>query len=272
MIGGCTTIDPNAVKNLLPGHPNGLTNTSGRTLASPQTLTAGEVTWASFIWGQSNSDHPAVGSFYTPTNTAKLQNLSMDDGALYQAKDPMLNACNNGGSWSIQYGDAAITDAKCARHILASCGVGSSYAAEWQAGGVLNHRITALANRFKAKGLMSCDRKFAIRVQGESDTFAGTSGAAYSASLASEIATVQAVLPGVPIFIVLATLFNGSTSSTIRAAQSAAIDNVSVFSGGDFDTITGAINRTAGTDLTGPGVAAAAALVKATIYSYVASH
>lgn len=269
--GGASGVDLNVLNNLLPTHPNGITSTVGRTLASPQTLVVGEATITLLVYGQSNSIGAAIGSLYTPTNTTKLQNLNPDDGAIYQAIEPLLGGGVAGGAWTTQLADTMITDGKCARCIIETMGIGATFSADWAAGGSLNHRITAAVSRYRAKGLQASTRTLILRHQGESDTNAGTLQAAYAATLASEIATWQALLPGVPIFIGKVSYYNGTTSAGIIAAQNAAIDNVNTFSLGDFDGIVSG-SRIGNVDYNGTGMTTAAGIAKTAIYSYLSGH
>lgn len=246
-----------------------ISNVAGRTQVSPVLIA--ERTVVLLCYGQSNSIGAAVGSFYTPTNAAKVQNLNPFDGGIYLASEPLLGGGVSGGAWSTQLADALITDGKADRVIIQTIGIGGTLSAQWAVGGNLNHRIGVAVARYKSLGLTAATRTLILRHQGESDTAASTSGATYAASLASELATWTALLPGIPHFVGQVSYYAGTTSSAIIAAQAAVVDNVNFFSLGAFDVI-GSANRISNIDYNGAGMTQATGIAKATVEAYINTH
>lgn len=250
------------------GHWDGST----RTQVSPVLIA--ERTIFAFVWGQSNSLDPTLSGTYTITNTTKLQNLNLFDGGVYRAVEPLLGGADSatgGLSFITQCFDAVISDNKADRVIIETVGVGASTSADWATGGYLNHRLSAGIARYRALGI-SPTRIFAINHQGESDNQAGTAQATYAASKANEIAFVQGLLSPNATFIAQATWFNGATSSGIRAAQSGLVNNTTIFSLGDFDTINATGRNADNTDYNATGTTSAAGIAKTQIEAYINAH
>jgi uncharacterized membrane protein len=235
-------------------------------------LGVGQRTIVLLVWGQSNSECAATGSLFTPAHPTVVQNLSVDNGAVYQAVEPLLGCGVGGGAWSTQLADALITDNYADRVIIETIGVGGTKSADWAAGGYLNHRIGVAARRYLAMGI-SPTRLFGLTHQGEDDCAAGTSQSAYATTKASEIATWRAIISGLIVFIAQASYQLGTTCSAITAAQAGLVDNVTTFSLGNFDVIP-AGNRigSPGTDYNGAGMTQAAGIAKAQIEAYLNTH
>lgn len=192
-----------------------------------------------------DSNMASVGpAAYTVTNSTVVDNLNMYDGAIYAAAEPLLGSTYftafGPGGISARVADAFISTFD--RVICCPCAVGGSTAAMWAAGGVLYNRIPVIMRRLSARGITPATTNctFALIYQiGANDTGAGTSQAAFQASVGQTIAKARDAGFSGRIFIPQYSRLSGSTSSAVRAAQLALIDNPNnIFDGGDIDAIT----------------------------------
>lgn len=231
--------------------------TGARTTSTPR-LAGGEKTGVFIVAGQSNAQNIAAGA-YAPANGAKIDNLNLYDGGTYRALEPLLGADTSTaagfgpGNMFLRVADKLISAGIFARVILATVAKGGTTIAEWDA--TLHRRILVAHRRLAAVGLAPTA---VLWQQGESDTNAGTTQSAYTASAQSMINKVRAEMgTTVPWFLAYSTYYNGVTSPGIREAVAALIAaNPNVYAGADTDTLTGtAVNRNAadGVHLTAAG-------------------
>lgn len=209
---------------------------SGLTQVSP-VFVGGESTCVIIGFGDSTISN-TVNATYSPTNGSKVQSLSIGNGGVYLASDPQLGAplTASSGSLLFRLGDKLISNGTYARVIFCLIGLNSAKIADWATGGVLNYRIPIAAKRLAAVGLTP---NFVLCQIGANDTVAGTSQAAYAASLQSAIDSFRAAGVSGPFLTALSTYTSGSTSSAIRAAQAGVTNTgASVYDGPDLDTIT----------------------------------
>lgn len=225
-----------------------------------------------FVLGQSNNESEAP-TAYTPTNGSKIDNFNILNGQLYVAKDPQLGTSWNPtgpGTMAFRIADTLITNNKFDRVILVPMAIGGTAAFSWGLGGgapaasggaALYTRPCAAMSRLTAKGIVQgTNVTFAADWgQGETDSGSGTSQVNYQTNLSQMISKLQSCGFLGRFFIKLETWINGATSATIRAAQTAVVDNVTIFQGGDMDTLNNS-NRVDTTHFNDTGVAAAAAL------------
>lgn len=219
---------------------------SYRTPVQPQAIVPGENTAVWLAIGQSTGACNNDDTQYSVTNP-KSQNFNCYDGAIYSADTPMLGCQGFGGNWNSRACDDlnASSGNQFQRVICAPVGVGGTTIAQWQpTGGVLWQRIVSAKARLDSRGLTPT---FITWMQGETDNVLGTSQAAYTASFADLVSGIRALGYNMPIFISRTTLQGGVTSSAVRAAQAAAVNNgAGIYAGPDTDTITGATYRQAG--------------------------
>jgi hypothetical protein len=191
-----------------------------------------------------DSNMASVGpSAYTVTNSTVVDNLNIYDGAIYAAADPLLGAMYftgfGPGGITARVADAFIPTFD--RVICCPCSVGGSTAAMWAAGGILYNRLPVVMKRLAARGITPATTNctFGLIYQiGANDTGAGTSQASFQASVVQTIAKAKDAGFSGRIWIPQYSRLAGSTSSAVRAAQSALIDGVNYFDGGDIDAIT----------------------------------
>lgn len=233
------------------------TSTAGKTVSDPR-LVSGDRTAVFVIAGQSNATNVAPDQ-YTPTNLAKIDNLSIYDGGTYQGKDPLIGCRNSGGNLFTRMADKLITDDIYDRVVLIPIAISATKVSEWAADPSLYDRLSVAASRANAVGLTVTAY---LWQQGESETTLGTSQAAYAADLATAIGRPRANGWDAPWILAKSTYINGATSSAVRAALAAAVNGTDIFAGPDTDTLAGtAVNRQVDdTHFTTAGAIAAAAL------------
>ncbi len=264
MFGGASAVDPYILVDLTPlGWVPSNNSIQGRTRVSP--YLAAERTCVLLFNGQSNNANAALDGFYTPVSP-KAQEFNICDGAIYQcAERPTLGAGGFGGASSPKLADLLIAHGYFDRVIIANSSIGSTRVDQHAPGGVLNHRIAVMAKRLAAVHLTPT---FVIWDQGESDVGI-TSQADYTSRLNSVIATYRGLGITCPFFVNYASRW-GAPDATIRAAQAAAVDNVSVFHGADVDTI-GDADRTV-PDLNISGMLLKAALEATVLENWIDTH
>lgn len=248
----------------------GYKNATGLTLRS-QVINPALKTLVLIVAGQSQwtTVNP---TFFTATNTAVIDNFSIYDGAMYAVARQLLGCSDsstiaNGGLGhpAVRVADLLVTNLKFDRVILVPIAVGGTSASQWgDSTGILFNRLNVAMLRLASRGITPATTgvTFAtIYGQGEADQIAGTSQAAYAASLSGFLTqTVAAGMTG-RIFVLKETWNAGSVSAGVQAAQVAAINGTNVFDGGNMDSLN-ATNRIAdNTHLNDTGAAATATLV-----------
>jgi len=267
--GGVSPPDPFIVFDTLLGAAYGYKTTSGLTARSPAInpalktlilITAGQSIWA--------STNPTL---YVPTNSSVVDQFSIYDGGTYNINAPLLGTtwvqgAGVFGNLSARVADTLVTNAKFDRVIIVPIAIGSTTVADW-ATGVHFNRISVAMLRLASRGItpgMTGVTFAMIWGDGEQDNLNGTSQASWTASFATLKANILATGFNGRIFVPQETYINSATSAAVRAAQAAVVDGSTVFSGGDFDTLTGSTNRqVSGTDahMTDAGAASASALM-----------
>lgn len=257
---------PNALTIVNPGTvitgADPVVDTSDRTevACAPMTGRTGVIV----VIGQSLSVNEAP-TPYTPVNSGVHQ-LNIYDGKCYIAKDPLLNVNVSGGSitdkrgtWMSRMADSLVGAGKFDRVVLVPMAVGNTRADQWAsdtAAPFLKKNINVVALRLQNAGL-ACSA--IMWGQGESDTSAGTSQAAYSAALGTVIAEFNRAMPGCPILVSQQSYYYGATSSAVLAAQASMVNGTTVFAGPNFDSIP-STQRYDNTHLDDTGVATGASL------------
>lgn len=243
-------------------------NLAGRTQVSA-TLVNGEKTAVIITIGQSTSNN-AINTYaqsqidntvldpaaaYTPTNSTKVQNLSIGNkGAVFLAKDPLLGGDLNLSNYGPRVADKLINAGTYARVIQVPIAIGGSFCADWQPGGgvaggatqigSLAYRIGLTARVLAYVGLLNnpnLTAGFVLWQQGEFDSdVPATSQATYTACLNAVIAEFRRVGITWPFLVALCTRPSDATADRngIRAAQAAVVNNsAGVYAGPDTDTI-----------------------------------
>ncbi len=194
------------------------------------------------VIGQSLSVNE-VPTVYVPTNTA-IDQVNIQNGKLYKAKDPLLGINVSGGTvsdargtWMLRMADKLIADGYYDRVILVPMAIGNTRVGQWadnSSAPYLFNRINTVALRVRDLGLPCTAIMWG---QGESDTSAGTTQAAYASSLQVIINEFKRGFPGTPILVAKESYYYGATSSAVLAAQASVVDNVTVFAGENVDSI-----------------------------------
>lgn len=236
-------------------------NYTGRTQVHPDTAKTGN--YQAFIcWGQSQGTNLGA-TPHTVTNPTLHFNISLQNGGIYQAADPLLSIPNAGGSIWAQLGDALIDNADYDRVIWLPTNIGSTRIADWRNNGIVNYRIRAACSRILALGIPS-NRIQILSMIGESDNIDNTSQATMEAGY-QEIRSLFDTfgLSSSPMWVPQETWVEGATDTNVRAAQAAVVNGTTIKAGPDFDTLDGSYRGTsgaAGTDFDDDGVAEAAVM------------
>jgi len=265
-LGGASAPDPYILADL-PGYPAGWQAYGGRSQVSA--LPIGANTAVIMLFGDSTPSN-VVNSIYTPTQSLN-QTFNVYNGGVYTTVEPLLGCNTNtptSGSFFSRVADTLISGGTFTRVILVPFGVGGSLFADYAVGGSINGRIAAAYRRIQAAGLTAGHVYWYFQC-GANDKNAGVSQASATASLNSIISTIRSV-SSANIFIPTHSMFALGTSAAIQAAQAAVIDNVTIFTGGNIDTLTGAGNYwDSGTHFNATGAAAGAAIAAPAIAAHV---
>jgi hypothetical protein len=224
---------------------NGINKNPCSKVAISPAIAAGETTAVILTVGQStvcNNDDTGYSAV-----SSKAQNFNVYDGGVYPIVDPLLGCQGFGGNWAGRLADKLITAGIFQRVIIAPVGIGGTFVAEWASGGRFNQRILTAVARLNAIGLAPT---MCLWMQGENDASASTTQSAYQTSLSSVISSARANgLPSSTPWFVSQTTYPSTTSSTaVRAAQAAIVDNsIKIYAGPDTDTLTGANRQNGGT-------------------------
>lgn len=180
---------------------------------------------------------------FVPTNTTKIINFNLLDGAAYQAVDPLLGVTNNSltvpaGCPAGRIADTLITNNVCDVVWLLMVAEGATAIADWNTGGLVADRIPAMVARLAARGIPASRIDGVIWGQGETDTTNGTSQAAYAASLSSVITNSRTAGITAPWFIAKQTYNVGTISAAVQAAQVGIVNHgLGIWAGPDADSL-----------------------------------
>lgn len=255
--------DPFLLTETVPG-VRGDHDTNGRVMRSPA-INPAQQTLVLITAGQSLRAN-ASGTQYTPTNAASIDNFNVYNGALYDCAGPMLG-CTPGstgpGNVAPRVADLLISNGKFDRVIIVPTAMGGSFIAEWQAGGVYHDRVPVAMRRLASRGITPVTPGVTFALEwghGESDGNYGTSQAEYQAGWQSFKSGVLAAGFEGRIFVARESYYTGSTFPAITAAQAAVVDGVTVFAGGNIDSINSG-GRSDDLHLNNTGAATAATLI-----------
>jgi hypothetical protein len=218
---------------------------SGRTQINPS-LVGGEHTTVILFFGDSlgaSTDN----SSYSPTNSTKVQDFSLQNGGVYQAKTPALSCTNEGdpannGFWGHRLGDKLINNSKTARVITFSIAIGSTGTALWATSPYLN-RFTVAYRRLNSLGLLSANRVFILSSIGGLDQTQALGSATVKTNLDTIIAGIRSAgFSSAPVYLALSSWAGGGTGgangTNVRTGITNAISgNANTFTGADTDTI-----------------------------------
>lgn len=219
-------------------------------------ITAGQSQWTSVI-----------PTGFTPTNASVVDNFNIYDGANYALAGQLLGCqytpANGAGNLSGRVADLLVTNGKFDRVIVAPVAIGASSIAQWETG-TLSQRIPVALKRLAARGITPATTGVTFALiwgQGETDGVNGTAQAVWQTSFGNiKSAAIAAGFSG-RIFVVEETWNGGITYPTIQAAQAAVVDSVTVFAGGNLDSLNATNRQADNTHFNDTGAAAAATLV-----------
>jgi len=241
-------------------------DTTGKTEVpcGPMTARTGVIV----VIGQSLSVN-SVPTPYTPVQ-ANVDQINIWSGKCYKAQDPLLGI-NMGwadghtyGSWMSRMADNLVAHGKFDRVVIVPMAVGNTRADQWAsdtAAPYLKKNINVVALRLQNAGLACTAIMWG---QGESDTSAGTSQAAYSASLAVIINEFKRAMPACPILIAQEAYYYGAINTAVLAAQAAAVNGTTVFAGENVELVPPS-GRFDNTHLSDAGAVQRAALAEAAL-------
>jgi len=223
--------------------------TSTKTLATLQGVNTSVRNLVLIGSGQSLSGDNS-GTAFTPVNPTKIDNLTILNGGIYQASDPLAGPINDcvscgPGNFLLRVADTLITNNLFDRVIIVPIGVGGTTVGSWETG-TQSDRFKVAYARLAAKGIVPglANTTFVICwIQGEQDNANGTTQSSYFNSLTNVIANARAVgftQALVPFFVPLETWSTGTTSAAVRAAQAAIVNpSANIQAGPDMDTYNG---------------------------------
>lgn len=235
--------------------------------ARPPRVASGERTAVVIVAGQSNSVAHGVGGAFSPVNAGKVDSLSIFNGGVYEGKDPGPNVDGPAISWLYRFADKLISAGKYDRVIMVPIGMGSASVANFAPGGVLGNFIPVAVRRCMS---LSLPITAILWQQGERENMDGVSQAIYQSTLQAVIDASRTAGVTAPWLVGKSTMLSGITSSPIRAALAAVVNNIDVFAGADTDTLGGTTYREPGLTHFNPnGCDAAAALWYAALNAVV---
>lgn len=226
-------------------------DTKGKTLTT-QTVNPAIRNLVMIVIGQSLCEG-IVPSAYIPANPTKLDNLNNADGAIYRAADPLLGttySINAGVPYSgpgnpyLRVADTLVTNNKFDRVILVPLCIGATKVADWAPGGKFSNNFQVAMYRLAANGIAAGANVTFVGIwaQGVADAVAGTSQAAYTASLNSFITASRTSGFAGLWFINTESWNSAAVTPAIQNAQAAVINHgASVWAGANEDVL---INNT----------------------------
>jgi hypothetical protein len=232
------------------------------------TINPAQKTLVLLVAGQSNWTN-ITPTLYTPTNSSVVSQMNIYDGAFYGIADNMLGSSYYQGTFgpgniSARVADLLVTNGSFNNVIVVNFAVGSTAIASWDVGGALYERGNVAMKRLAARGITPATTGVTFGYlwgQGETDKTAGTSQSAYTTSLNEVMAKLTASGFSGRFFICKETWIGGGVSSAVQAAQVAAVNGTTVFSGGDLDSLDATNRQADNTHFNDTGAAAAATIV-----------
>lgn len=230
-------------------------------------ITAGQSQWTTI--------NPTA---FVPTNASVVDNFNVYDGADYNLTGILLGCQNNPvlagsdggpGNLSGRVADALVTAGKFDRVIVIPLAIGSTSITDWTTG-VLVNRIAVAMKRLAARGMTPATTGVTFALiwgQGETDGVNGMTSAVWQSNFATFKANAIAAGFSGRIFVVEETQNGGTQFPVIQGAQAAVVDNVTVFAGGNMDSLSNADRQASETHLNDAGAAAFTTLAIAAMHA-----
>lgn len=244
--GGGSAIDPYTLAQFAAGY-DPYRAVAGKTLVQASSIPTSGLGIYVFP-GQSNNGNTAP-TAYTAINSTKIYQLSIYDGGIYRAADPLIGATlvYGPGHVATRFADAMVTAGVHANVLVVPLAISGSDFGQWATGGIYNHRIGVTQARMQTLGLVPTA---ILNQQGEGDQILGTSAANVTTRIQSIIANWRAASgwSSVPFFQSLTGYWGTGTDATrqanVRAGEAALVNSGSlIFQGPDTDTLTGLTYR-----------------------------
>lgn len=157
-------------------------------------------------------------------------------GRLYVAKDPLPGGDGYGGSIWTRLGARIAATGDYDAVVFAVAAQGSSYAADWAAGGSRHAQLTTTLEALASANLRP---DAVLWVQGEQEAReAHTSAAAYAAQVRAVAAECRRVAPHAPFYVAVAS-FGAETNEQIPLAQRQLTAEPGFAAGPDLDQLRG---------------------------------
>lgn len=247
--------DPTALRSHAPDYATETYSYSGKTRVHPSAVSSAN-TKVVLLLGQSQGCN--LGSSHTIVNSNTLYNLSLENGAIYAAADPLLSTTGTGGCVLTRLYDGLVTSGYCSKALLLSINIGSTGLAEWLPGGIVHYRMAAAAKRLLNVGLPPTE---ILWMQGETDNIRNTSKATYIAGIQTIRSHLDSLGLTAPMWIAKETWVEGAVDANVQDAQTEVVNGTTIKAGPNFDTMDGSYRGTsgaAGTDFDDDGVTEAA--------------
>lgn len=209
-------------------------------------------------------------TLFTPTNFSAVDGFNVYDGGSYSVSGPLCGtqlgtASPQGpGNVAARVADTFVTNGVFNRVVVAPVAIGGTTIANWSTATLYN-RVCQVISRLASRGMTPSTTGVAFAFlwgQGESDTVLATSQSAYTSSFSSMFTALQACgLTGFRSFVIEETWDAGSVSTAVQNAQIALVNNTTIFSGGNLDTLNATFRNPDNVHFNDAGAAAAASIV-----------
>jgi hypothetical protein len=247
--------------------PPGYANAASRTYVTLSSLAG--TTAVIVVVGQSLAESASLGTYSTSNSTSL--NFSIYDRGVYQCANPALGTplvsslAPSGNSFLCQLADNLINAGTYSNVIIASAAIGGTTCANWNTGGVINQRISALYAGLAARKLTPASgfsgEIYILWHDGETDNVNGTSQASLTTCLRQVAGIFSSIgFSTTRFFIATESIAGNAASSAVTGAQAAAVASgcSTCRAGMNVDSFTGPTYRQ--TDGTHPTAALAAAM------------
>jgi hypothetical protein len=262
-----TTLDPMIISDLAIAGQAPFLGTLATGAPRNITINPAQKTLVLLVAGQSNwtNINPTL---YTPTNSAVISQLNIYDGAFYPITTGVLGSSYYQGTFgpgnaSVRVADLLVTNGRFDNVILVNFAIGSTSIAQW-ASQQFTNRVNVAMLRLAARGIAPSTTGVTFGLlmgQGETDNSLGTSQSAYASSFSTFATAVFATGFSGRVFLCEETWIYGTVSAGVQAAQIAAVNNTTIFSGGNLDSLNATNRQADNTHFNDTGAAAAATIV-----------
>lgn len=201
----------------------GATEVSCSTLMGPRTMLA-------IVAGQSNAANFGQSPMNPPRDV-----YNFFDGRCFKAHDPLLGANGERGSVWTRLGKLLIERKTYDKVIFAPVAIGGTSMAQWAPGGQYHPMLLAALDALNQAGLRPTH---ILWHQGETDAIRHTSAAVYKDQFQAMLSAIRARGITAPVYVSVATYFDGATDEPLRQAQKSLADvTKGIYPGPDTDSL-----------------------------------